>query len=78
LVSVRNGGAGRERQGVTSETMLWIAAGAAAALVVLAGVADWRRVKRSRIDDWGWMPWRGVQVAALFAGLLLAALALRG
>ncbi|MGQ0588385.1 MAG: hypothetical protein ACT4N8_02475 [Sphingosinicella sp.] len=63
---------------MTSETMLWTATGVAAALVVLAGVADWRRANRSRIDDWGWMPWRGLQVAALFAGLLLAALALRG
>ena len=61
---------------MTSETLLWTAAGAAAALAVLAGVADWRRVKRSRIDDWGWVPWRGLQVAALFAGLLLATLAL--
>ena len=75
-MSIRNGGAGRERQGVTGETMLWSATGASAALAVWAGVADWRRANRRRIDDWGWMPWRGVQVAALFAALLLATIAL--
>lgn len=61
---------------MTSETILWTATGASAALMLIAGVADWRRANRSRIDDWGWVPWRGVQVAALFVGLLLATIAL--
>jgi len=61
---------------VTTESLLWTATGAAAAMAVISGIADWRRTNRSRIDDWGWMPWRGLQVAALFAGLLLAAIAL--
>ena len=53
---------------------LWTADGALVALAVVAGVADWRRVRRHSIDGWGWMPWRGVQVMALFAAAGLALL----
>jgi len=53
---------------------LWTADGALVALAVVAGVADWRRVRRNSIDGWGWMPWRGVQVMALFAAAGLALL----
>ena len=56
----------------------WIAAGAAAALVVAAGVADWLRDRRRNLDQPGWVPWRGIQVVALFAGLGFAVLAAMG
>lgn len=46
---------------------LWGADGALVALALLASAADWRRLRRDRVDGWGWMPWRGVQVFALFA-----------
>lgn len=53
---------------------LWTADGACVALALLAGVADWRRLRRNRIDDWGWVPWRGVQVLALFSAAALTML----
>ena len=46
-------------------------------IALVAGVADWRRTNRSTIDGWGWMPWRGVQVIALFAALGLTVLAVQ-
>jgi hypothetical protein len=66
-----NGGAAMTIQG-----WMWTADGIAAAVAVLAGVADWRRVHRRRgIDDIGWVPWRGIQVAAAFAVVALTILA---
>jgi hypothetical protein len=35
-----------------------------------AGVADHRRDRRDALDDVGWVPWRGLQVAAI--GVLMA------
>ncbi len=61
---------------MSAQQWIWTADGAALAVALIAGVADWRRVNRSRIDGWGWMPWRGVQVVALFAALGLTVLAL--
>ena len=55
---------------------LWTAEGALVAFVLLAGVADWRRTRRDNLDGWGWMPWRGMQVMALFAAIGLAVLIL--
>ena len=62
---------------MSAQQWIWTADGAALAIALVAGVADWRRVNRSRIDGWGWMPWRGVQVVALFAALGLTVLALQ-
>lgn len=62
---------------MSAQQWIWTADGAALAIALIAGVADWRRVNRSRIDGWGWMPWRGVQVVALFAALGLTVLALQ-
>jgi len=57
----------------------WTALGVALALAVVAGIADWRRVHRRRsIDDIGWVPWRTIQVAALFAALAFGILAMKG
>ena len=61
---------------MTIQAWLWTAAGAALALAVAAGIADWRRAHRRRaLDAVGWVPWRGIQVAALFTAFLLALLA---
>ena len=55
-------GASNDGRRMTMQDWLWTADGAFVALALVAGVADWRRVRRRRIDGWGWMPWRGVQV----------------
>ena len=61
---------------MTMQAGLWAGAGAALALALVAGVADWRRLRRRRaLDAVGWVPWRGLQVAAWFAAVLLAVLA---
>ncbi len=62
---------------MTTQGWMWAAAGAALALAVLAGVADRRRSRRRALDAPGWVPWRGIQVAAFFAVLLFAVLALK-
>ncbi|WP_114951868.1 hypothetical protein [Sphingosinicella terrae] len=53
----------------------WGGAIAAVILAVVAGVADWRRTRRRSLDDPGWVPWRGIQVAALFAAAAAVILA---
>jgi hypothetical protein len=63
---------------MTMQGWLWAADGAALGIALLAGIADWRRARRRQVDGWGWMPWRGVQIAALFAAAGLAIIALRG
>lgn len=64
---------------MTGQDWLWAADGAALALALAAGVADWRRTHRRRaLEAVGWMPWREIQVVALFAVLVLAIVALHG
>ena len=59
------------------QAWLWSGAGAALALAVAAEAAEWRRRHRRRaLEAVGWVPWRGVQVLALFAAAALALLAL--
>ena len=53
---------------------LWSAAGAAVLLAVIAGFADSHRQRRRSLDRPGWVPWRGLQVAAFFAAVALAIL----
>jgi hypothetical protein len=60
---------------MTIQAWTWTADGAALALVVLAGVMDWRRAQRRDLDRPGWVPWRGIQAAGFFALLLLTVLA---
>ena len=58
-----------------------IAALAGAALLLLAavaGVAERRRLRRSRIDAVGFMPWTTVSFLAVFPGVILLALAAKG
>jgi len=56
---------------------LWSAAGAALALALIAGIAESRRNRRRSLDRPGWVPWRGLQVAAFFAAMAFAILALK-
>ena len=63
---------------MTMQAGLWSSAAAAFVLAVAAGVADWRRARRRELDDAGWVPWRGIQAAALFAVVVFVALAMRG
>ncbi|MGE0179627.1 MAG: hypothetical protein AB7O91_07395 [Sphingomonas sp.] len=55
---------------------LWTAEGILIAIALLAGIGDWRRVNRRRVDGWGWVPWRGLQMTALFAAMGIAMIAL--
>jgi hypothetical protein len=55
----------------------WWAGGAALLVAIVAGLAEERRLRRERLDDIGWVPWRGIQVAACFAMLLVLILALK-
>ena len=56
---------------------LWGADGAALTLVVVAGVADYRRHHRRDIDATGWVPWRGLQVLGFFALIIVTTIAVR-
>jgi hypothetical protein len=60
-----------------AQDWFWGADGVALALVVLAGVAENRRIRRRDLDNTGWVPWRGIQAAAFFAVLVLTVLALK-
>jgi len=62
---------------MTAQALLWSFAGGAAALAVLAGVADWRRSRRRDLERPGWVPWALVQVLAGTGAVVAAALALR-
>jgi len=62
---------------MTTQGWMWGAAGAALTLAVLAGLADRRRAKRRNLDRTGWVPWPGIQAAAIFATLLFTILALK-
>ena len=62
---------------MTTQIWLWSAAGAAVVLALIAGIAESRRNRRRSLDRPGWMPWRGLQVAALFAAVALAVLAVK-
>lgn len=55
--------------------LIWAADGAALAVALLAGVADWRRNRRVDLDHSGWVPWRGIQMAGIFAAIGLTILA---
>ena len=57
---------------------LWSGVAACAALAVASGLADWRRKRRANLDRIGAVDWTSVQFAALFGGVMLAALAISG
>ncbi|MFS0736472.1 hypothetical protein ABC347_05425 [Sphingomonas sp. 1P06PA] len=56
---------------------LWGVAAGSAAVVLVAAVGERRRTKRRDLDRVGWVPWTEILLAALFAGLIAAALALK-
>ena len=60
-----------------TQAWLWGASGASVALAVLAGLAESRRSRRRHLDGHGWMPWRGLQMTAIFLAVTLAVLAAR-
>ena len=62
---------------MSTQAMLWWGVGAALGGAAFAGLAEWRRARRRELDDPGWMPWRGLQVATVFAAVALAILAMR-
>lgn len=57
---------------------LWSVAAGSAAVVLVAAFGERRRNRRRDLDRVGWVPWTGILLAALFAGLIAAALALKG
>ncbi|MEA3018138.1 MAG: hypothetical protein QOI38_2860 [Sphingomonadales bacterium] len=61
---------------MTAQAIAWWAAGTAAAVAVLAGLADWARNRRRNLDRVGWVPWQLICVLAFFAAIGLGALAL--
>ena len=60
---------------MTAQAMAFWAAGGAAALALLAGLADWARGRRRTLDRVGVMPWQLISVLAFFLALGLTALA---
>jgi hypothetical protein len=60
---------------MTTQQWLWGADGAALALVIVAGIAEWRRNRRRDLDATGWVPWRGLQVVGFFGLLAFTILA---
>lgn len=60
---------------MTAEQWLWGADGASLALVIVAGIAEWRRGRRHDLDATGWVPWRGLQVVGFFGLLAFTILA---
>jgi len=62
---------------MSAQHWYWAAGAAALLMAVIAGVADSRRQRRERLDKIGWVPWRGIQVAAVFALLVDLILALK-
>jgi hypothetical protein len=50
-------------------------AGAALGVVAVSGLADWRNRRRRNIDRVAMLPWPLIQVMALLAAIILAALA---
>jgi len=61
----------------TLAEIFWGATGALLLIAVAAGVAEWRRGKRKRLDQVGWVPWNLIQILAFFAAFAAAALALK-
>jgi hypothetical protein len=72
-----NGRHGHGGETMTTQEGLWTGAGLALGIAVAAGIAEWRRTRRRELDDAGWVPWRGVQVAAMFSAAALIILATR-
>jgi hypothetical protein len=68
---------GNAGETMTAQQWLLGADGAALIMAVVSGVAESRRNRRSSLDRHGWVPWRGLQIAMIFAMLALTILALK-
>jgi hypothetical protein len=66
---------GNAGESMTTQHWLLGADGASLALAVVAGVAESRRNRRRSLDRPGWVPWRGLQMAAIFAMIAFSILA---
>ena len=62
---------------MTTQAALWTFAGASLALAAAAALAETRRSKRRDVDRAGWVPWTLIQVIAVLAAMVAAALALK-
>jgi hypothetical protein len=63
---------------MTTQAMLWTAAGCAGSVAVFATGAEWLRNRRRNLDSVGWMPWQGISLFAFLGAVVLVALAMRG
>lgn len=61
---------------MTVQASLYAGVAAAFVLFVLAGAMESRRQGRRDIDAAGWVPWRGIQILAVFAALACLLVAL--
>ena len=59
-----------------AQDALWMAAAGAAALTLVAVIADRRRMRRRDLDRVGWAPWPLIQLVAMIGAMVAAALAL--
>ena len=59
-------------------TFAALAGGALLLLAAVAAVAERRRLRRKHIDAVGFMPWTTVSFLAIFPGVILLALAMKG
>lgn len=58
------------------QQQLWGGAVAAILLAVLSAFAERRRIRRTRLDQVGFMPWMLIQMLAMLGAVLLVSLAL--
>jgi len=52
-------------------------AGASAALAAFSSFADWKRQRRSDLDQVGFMPWTSLSLIGIVATMIFVALALK-
>lgn len=62
---------------MTTQAMLFAAAGASAGLAAWASISERRRAKRQYLDNVGWVPWPLVQVLSVLGTVLLIVLAVK-
>jgi len=60
------------------QVALWSGVAGCVAIAVASGLAERRRGRRDDPDRVGFVPWPAVQLAALFAAVIVAALAITG
>lgn len=59
-----------------TQAAFWTAAGLSAVLTVVSAIADRARSRRRNLDRPGWVPWAFVQIVAIMATAIFAALAI--